>query len=184
MGRERERKRGSGTQSNEGGNKAVKVTEGKLIGSGLNIAIIASRFNDIVTSRLIEGAKDTLIRHDVSPNAIDIYWVPGAWELPLIAEEVVLTGKYDAVIALGAVIRGDTPHFDYVAAESSKGLASVGLKHRVPVLFGVLTCDTLEQALLRSGSKAGNKGSDCALGAIEMANLLRAVRKTTSTEGN
>ena len=162
----------------------MKVTEGKLIGSGLSIAIIASRFNDIVTSRLIDGAKDTLIRHDVSPNAIDIYWVPGAWELPLIAEEVVLTGKYVAGIALGAVIRGDTPHFDYVAAESSKGLASVGLKHRVPVLFGVLTCDTLEQALLRSGSKAGNKGSDCALGAIEMANLLRAVRKTTSTEGN
>ena len=115
----------------------MKVTEGKLIGTGLNIAIIASRFNDIVTSRLIDGAKDTLMRHDVSPSAIDIFWVPGAWELPLIAEEVVLTGKYDAV---------------------------------------VLTCDTLEQALLRAGSKAGNKGSDCALGAIEMANLLRNVR--------
>ena len=154
----------------------MKVTEGKLIGTGLNSAIRASRFNDIVTSRLIDGAKDTLMRHDVSPSAIDIFWVPGAWELPLIAEEVVLTGKYDAVIALGAVIRGDTPHFDYVAAESSKGLATVGLKHRVPVLFGVLTCDTLEQALLRAGSKAGNKGSDCALGAIEMANLLRNVR--------
>ncbi|MBR0151316.1 MAG: 6,7-dimethyl-8-ribityllumazine synthase [Synergistaceae bacterium] len=157
----------------------MKVTEGKLIGTGLNIAIVASRFNDLVTSKLIDGAKDTLMRHDVSASAIDIYWVPGAWELPLIAKEVALTGKYDAIIALGAVIRGDTPHFDYVAAESSKGLASVGLEHRVPVLFGVLTCDTLEQALIRAGSKAGNKGSDCALGAIEMANLLRNVRLKT-----
>ncbi|MBR0258360.1 MAG: 6,7-dimethyl-8-ribityllumazine synthase [Synergistaceae bacterium] len=157
----------------------MKVTEGRLIGTGLNIAIVASRFNDLVTSKLIDGAKDTLMRHDVSASAIDIYWVPGAWELPLIAKEVALTGKYDAIIALGAVIRGDTPHFDYVAAESSKGLASVGLEHRVPVLFGVLTCDTLEQALIRAGSKAGNKGSDCALGAIEMANLLRNVRLKT-----
>ena len=157
----------------------MKVTEGRLIGTGLNIAIVASRFNDLVTSKLIDGAKDTLMRHDVSASAIDIYWVPGAWELPLIAKEVALIGKYDAIIALGAVIRGDTPHFDYVAAESSKGLASVGLEHRVPVLFGVLTCDTLEQALIRAGSKAGNKGSDCALGAIEMANLLRNVRLKT-----
>ena len=160
----------------------MKVTEGKLIGTGLNVAIVASRFNELVTSRLIDGAKDTLMRHDVSGNSIDIYWVPGAWELPLIAKEVALTGKYDAIIALGAVIRGDTPHFDYVAAESSKGLASVGLEHRVPVLFGVLTCDTLEQALIRAGSKAGNKGSDCALGAIEMANLLKNVRKDITTE--
>ena len=161
----------------------MKVTEGKLIGTGLKIAIVASRFNELVTSRLIEGAKDTLMRHDVSGNSIDIYWVPGAWELPLIAKEIALTGKYDAIIALGAVIRGDTPHFDYVAAEASKGLANVGLEHRVPVLFGVLTCDTLDQALIRAGSKAGNKGSDCALGAIEMANLLKNVRKdTTETE--
>ncbi len=156
----------------------MKITEGKLIGTGLKIAIVASRFNDLVTSRLIDGAKDTLMRHDVSGNSIDIYWVPGAWELPLIAKEIALTGKYDAIIALGAVIRGDTPHFDYVAAEASKGLASVGLEQRVPVLFGVLTCDNLEQALIRAGSKAGNKGSDCALGAIEMANLLKNVRKT------
>ena len=158
----------------------MKVTEGKLVGTGLNIAIVASRFNDLVTSKLIDGACDTLNRHDVSRSSIDIYWVPGAFELPLIAEEVVLTGKYDAVIALGAVIRGDTPHFDYVAADASKGLAAVGLKHRVPVLFGVLTCDTLEQALIRAGSKAGNKGSDCALGAIEMANLLKNVRGTVN----
>ena len=155
----------------------MKITEGKLLGTGLHVAIVASRFNELVTSRLIDGAKDTLLRHDVSNGAIDIYWVPGAWELPLIAKEIVLTGKYDAVIALGAVIRGDTPHFDYVAAEASKGLAAVGLEHRVPVLFGVLTCDTLDQALLRAGSKAGNKGSDCALGAIEMANLLKNIRK-------
>ena len=155
----------------------MKITEGKLIGTGLNIAIAASRFNELITSRLIDGAKDTLMRHDVSGSAIDIYWVPGAFELPLIAKELALTGKYDAIIALGAVIRGDTPHFDYVAAEMSKGLASVGLEHRVPVLFGVLTCDTLDQALIRAGSKAGNKGSDCAAGAIEMANLLRNIRK-------
>ena len=161
----------------------MKITEGKLIGTGLKVAIVASRFNELVTSRLIEGAKDTLMRHDVSHNSIDIYWVPGAFELPLIAKEIALSGKYDAIIALGAVIRGDTPHFDYVSAEMSKGLASVGLEHRVPVMFGVLTCDTLDQALIRAGSKAGNKGSDCALGAIEMANLLRNIRKDTN-EGN
>ena len=166
----------------------MKITEGKLIGTGLNIAIVASRFNELITSRLIDGAKDTLMRHDVSGSAIDIYWVPGAFELPLIAKELALTGKYDAIIALGAVIRGDTPHFDYVAAEMSKGLAGVGLEHRVPVLFGVLTCDTLDQALIRAGSKAGNKGSDCAAGAIEMANLLRNIRRqnqdTTTTGDN
>ena len=161
----------------------MKVTEGKLIGTGLNIAIVASRFNDLVTSRLIDGAKDALMRHDVSGSAIEVYWVPGAWELPLIAKELALSGKYDAIIALGAVIRGDTPHFDYVAAEASKGLAAAGLESRVPVLFGVLTCDTLDQALIRAGSKAGNKGADCAVGAIEMANLLRNIRrKNTETE--
>ena len=160
----------------------MKITEGKLIGTGLNIAIVASRFNELITSRLIDGAKDTLMRHDVSGSAIDIYWVPGAFELPLIAKELALTGKYDAIIALGAVIRGDTPHFDYVAAEMSKGLAGVGLEHRVPVLFGVLTCDTLDQALIRAGSKAGNKGSDCAARAIEMANLLRNIRKQNQNQ--
>lgn len=158
----------------------MKLTEGKLIGTGLNIGIAASRFNNLVTERLIDGAKDALMRHDVSASAIDIYWAPGAWELPLVAKELALTGKYDAIIALGAVIRGDTPHFDYVAAEASKGLASVGLEHRVPVLFGVLTCDTLEQALIRAGSKAGNKGADCAVGAIEMANLLRNIRRQST----
>ncbi|MBQ7562108.1 MAG: 6,7-dimethyl-8-ribityllumazine synthase [Synergistaceae bacterium] len=158
----------------------MKITEGKLIGTGLNIAIAASRFNELITSRLIDGAKDALMRHDVSGNSIEIFWVPGAFELPLIAQELALTGKYDAIIALGAVIRGDTPHFDYVAAESSKGLASVGLNHRVPVIFGVLTCDTLDQALLRAGSKSGNKGSDCAVNAIEMANLLKNIRRNNN----
>lgn len=160
----------------------MKITEGKLIGTGLNIAIVASRFNELITSRLIDGAKDSLMRHDVSGNSIEIFWVPGAFELPLIAQELALTGKYDAIIALGAVIRGDTPHFDYVAAESSKGLASVGLNHRVPVIFGVLTCDTLDQALLRAGSKSGNKGADCAVNAIEMANLLKNIRRNNNIE--
>jgi 6,7-dimethyl-8-ribityllumazine synthase len=155
----------------------MKVTEGKLIGTGLSIAIVASRFNELISGKLLEGAKDALLRHDVSHQNIDIYWSPGAWELPLIAKELALGGKYDAIIALGAVIRGDTPHFDYVSAEMSKGLAMVGMEQRVPVLFGVLTCDTLEQALLRAGSKAGNKGADCACGAIEMANLLKNIRK-------
>ena len=154
----------------------MRVIEGKLLGTGLRVAITASRFNELVVNKLIEGAKDILLRHDVSHNNIDVYWVPGAWELPLVTKEVALSGKYDAIIALGAVIRGDTPHFDYVAAECSKGLATVGLESRTPVLFGVLTCDNLEQALIRAGSKAGNKGADCALGAIEMANLLRNIR--------
>ena len=154
----------------------MRVIEGKLVGTGLRIAITASRFNELVVNKLIEGAKDILLRHDVQHNNIDIYWVPGAWELPLVTKEVALSGKYDAVIALGAVIRGDTPHFDYVAAECSKGLASIGLESRTPVLFGVLTCNNLEQALIRAGSKAGNKGADCALGAIEMANLLKNIR--------
>lgn len=154
----------------------MRTIEGKLLGTGLSVAIVVSRFNDLISGRLLEGAKDALLRHDVSHNAIEVFWVPGAWELPLIAKELALTGRHDAIIALGAVIRGDTPHFDYVAAEMSKGLAHVGLEHRVPVVFGVLTCDTLEQALLRAGSKAGNKGADCACSAIEMASLLKNIR--------
>ncbi len=161
----------------------MRVIEGKLIGTGINIAIVVSRFNDLVTNKLLEGAKDVLMRHDVSGNNIEIFKVPGAWELPLIAKELALTGKYDGIIALGAVIRGDTPHFDYVAGEMSKGLAQVGLSHRVPIAFGVLTCDTLEQALLRSGSKAGNKGSDCAEVVIEMVNLLKNIRSVNNNDG-
>ena len=154
----------------------MKMIEGKLLGTGLSVAIVVSRFNDLISSKLLEGAKDALLRHDVSHQNIDVYRVPGAWELPLVAKELALMGQYDAVIALGAVIRGDTPHFDYVAAEMSKGLAHVGMEHRLPVVFGVLTCDTLEQALLRAGSKAGNKGAECAVSAIEMANLLKTMR--------
>ncbi|MDD3134162.1 MAG: 6,7-dimethyl-8-ribityllumazine synthase, partial [Synergistales bacterium] len=128
--------------------------------------------------RLLEGAKDFLLRHDVQVQDIEVAWVPGAWELPLVARESALTGNYDAIIALGAIIRGDTPHFDYVASEVSKGLALVEMEQRVPVSFGVLTCDTLEQALLRAGSKSGNKGADAAAAAIEMADLLRQMRKS------
>ena len=159
----------------------MRTLEGTLLGTGMSVAIVVSRFNELISSRLLEGAEDALLRHDVSRNAIDVCWVPGAWELPLAAKELALSGKYDAIIALGAVIRGDTPHFDYVAAEASKGLAHVGLEHRVPVLFGVLTCDTLDQALIRAGSKAGNKGADCALGAIEMADLMRNIRLARGT---
>ena len=154
----------------------MRVFNGKLVGTGLRFAVVASRFNELISNKLVEGAKDALIRHDVQHQAIDVCWVPGAWELPLIAKEFALTGRYDGVIALGAVIQGDTPHFDYVCAEMSKGLAHVGFEQRIPVTFGVLTCNNLEQALLRAGSKAGNKGADAAMAALEMANLLKEIR--------
>ena len=154
----------------------MRVFNGKLVGTGLRFAVVASRFNELISNKLVEGAKDVLIRHDVQHQAIDVGWVPGAWELPLIAKEFALTGRYDGVIALGAVIQGDTPHFDYVCAEMSKGLAHVGFEQRIPVTFGVLTCNNLEQALLRAGSKAGNKGADAAMAALEMANLLKEIR--------
>ncbi|HOC81975.1 MAG: 6,7-dimethyl-8-ribityllumazine synthase [Synergistetes bacterium ADurb.Bin155] len=156
----------------------MRTIQGKLVGTGLRFFLAVSRFNELISSRLLEGAKDFLLRHDVQPQDIDVAWVPGAWELPLAAREGALTGKYDAVIALGAIIRGDTPHFDFVASEVSKGLAMVELEQRVPVAFGVLTCDTLEQALLRAGSKSGNKGADAAAAAIEMADLLSQLRKS------
>lgn len=155
----------------------MKTVQGNMIGSGLRFAVIASRFNELITVKLIEGAKDALTRHAVRYQDIDVYWVPGAWEQPLLAKEIALTGKYDAIIALGAVIRGDTSHHEYIAREAAKGLALVGLEQRIPVAFGILTCDNLEQALMRAGSKAGNKGADAALAAIEMANLLKAVRE-------
>lgn len=154
----------------------MRVIQGNMIGSGLRFAIIASRFNELISSKLIDGAKDALLRHDVRHQDVDIYWTPGAWEQPVIAKEIALSGKYDAIISLGAVIRGDTTHDQYVAGEASKGLAMVGLEHRIPVAFGVLTCDNLEQALLRSGSKAGNKGAEAALAALETANLLKEMR--------
>ena len=158
----------------------MRTIQGNMLGSGLRFAIIASRFNELITGKLIEGAMDVLTRHDVRHQNIDVYWVPGAWEQPVVAKEIALTGKYDAIIALGAVIRGDTTHHEYVAGEASKGLALVGLEYRMPVAFGILTCDNLEQALLRSGSKAGNKGADAALAALETANLLKEVRKGTT----
>lgn len=154
----------------------MRVIQGNMIGSGLRFAIIASRFNELISSKLIDGAKDALLRHDVRHQDVDLYWTPGAWEQPVIAKEIALSGKYDAIISLGAVIRGDTTHDQYVAGEASKGLAIVGLEHRIPIAFGILTCDNLEQALLRSGSKAGNKGSEAALAALETANLLKEMR--------
>jgi len=154
----------------------MRVLQGNLIGEGQRVALVASRFNELITNKLIEGAKDILFRHGVRPQDVDLYWVPGAWELPLIAEELALSGDYDAVIPLGAIIRGDTPHFDYVASEVSKGLAKIALEQRIPVVFGVLTCDNLEQALLRAGSKAGNKGAEAAIAALEMVNLLSQIR--------
>lgn len=155
----------------------MKIVQGNLVAQGEHYAIVVSRFNELICGKLVEGAKDVLIRHGVKQNEFDVYWVPGAWELPLTVQELCLTGRYDAIIALGAVIRGDTPHFEYVAAEMSKGLAATGLEHRVPVAFGVLTTENLEQALLRAGSKAGNKGAEAALAALEMVSLLKQIRE-------
>ncbi|MGI6784398.1 MAG: 6,7-dimethyl-8-ribityllumazine synthase [Aminivibrio sp.] len=162
----------------------MKVIEGRLIGAGLRFCIVVSRFNSLFSEKLLEGAKDMLLRHDVSIRAIDVVKVPGAWELPLVAKEAALSGKYDAIIALGAVIRGDTPHFEYVSAEMSKGLAAVAMTQRVPVSFGVLTTDTMEQAVARSGSKAGNKGAEAALAAIETVNVIKELRSGKEIEEN
>lgn len=153
----------------------MNTFEGQLVSQGIKIGIVASRFNDFIVSRLIGGCEDTLLRHGVQPEDISLAWVPGAFEIPLIASKMAKSGKYDAVIALGAVIRGSTSHYDYVCSEVSKGIANVSLSSDVPVLFGVLTTDSIEQAIERAGSKAGNKGSECAQGAIEMVNLIRAL---------
>lgn len=150
-----------------------RIYEGKLIGEGLHIGVVASRFNELIVKKLVEGAKDALTRHGVADEDIELAWVPGAFEIPLVAQTMAESKKYDALICLGAVIRGATPHFEYVAAEAAKGIAQVALKTGIPVTFGVLTTDNLEQALERAGTKAGNKGWDAALSAIEMANLLR-----------
>ena len=160
----------------------MKVIQGNMIGTGLRFAIIASRFNELITGKLIEGAKDALTRHDVRHQDIDLYWTPGAWEQPIVAKEIALSGKYDAIISLGAVIRGDTTHHEYVSGEAAKGLAMVGLEQRTPVAFGILTCDNLEQALMRAGSKAGNKGADAALAALETANILKEIRNDRGAE--
>jgi 6,7-dimethyl-8-ribityllumazine synthase len=149
--------------------------EGKLIAEKLKFAIVASRFNEFITGRLLAGAQDALKRHGASPDAVDVAWVPGGFEVPLVARKLAESGRYDAVICLATIIRGATPHFEYIAAEVSKGLAQIGLQTGVPTIFGVITADTLEQAIERAGSKAGNKGADAAVTAIEMANLLRAL---------
>lgn len=152
-----------------------RTLEGKLDGSGLRFAIIVSRFNSFIGERLVEGSLDALHRHGTDPAAITTVRVPGAFEIPLVAKRLAATGKYDALICLGAVIRGATPHFDYVASEVSKGIASVSLESQIPISFGVLTTETIEQAIERAGTKAGNKGFDAAVSAIEMVNLLKVI---------
>lgn len=152
-----------------------RVFEGHLTGAGLRIAVVVGRFNDFISGRLVAGAQDALVRHGVNEETIDVAWVPGAFEIPLVARRLAESGRYDAVIALGAIIRGSTPHFDYVAAETAKGIASASLQTNVPVIFGVLTTDTIEQAIERAGTKSGNKGWDAAVTALEMANLLRSL---------
>lgn len=153
----------------------MKVIEGVYSGEGLKIGIIASRFNEFITSKLVSGAEDSLKRHGVSDDDMSVAWVPGAFEIPVIAKRMAKSGKYDAVICLGAVIRGATSHYDYVCAEVSKGIAAVSLDTGIPVLFGILTTDTIEQAIERAGTKAGNKGSDCAMSALEMVNLIKNI---------
>ena len=153
----------------------MNIYEGKLVSDKIKIGIVAARFNEFIVSKLISGALDGLKRHNVSEENIDLAWVPGAFEIPLIASKMAKSGKYDAVICLGAVIRGATSHYDYVSNEVSKGIASVSLSSDVPVMFGILTTDNIEQAIERAGTKAGNKGYDCALGAIEMVNLINEI---------
>ena len=155
----------------------MKTFEGKLISQDIKIGIVAARFNEFITSRLLSGTLDGLTRHGVKDEDIHVAWVPGAFEIPLIASKMVKSKKYDAVICLGAVIRGSTTHYDYVCNEVSKGIAAISLSSDIPVLFGVLTTENIEQAIERAGTKAGNKGYDCALSAIEMVNLIREIWK-------
>ncbi|EMW2550741.1 TPA: 6,7-dimethyl-8-ribityllumazine synthase [Staphylococcus aureus] len=150
--------------------------EGELIGKDLKVAIVVSRFNDFITGRLLEGAKDTLIRHDVNEDNIDVAFVPGAFEIPLVAKKLASSGNYDAVITLGCVIRGATSHYDYVCNEVAKGVSKVNDQTNVPVIFGILTTESIEQAVERAGTKAGNKGAEAAVSAIEMANLLKSIK--------
>lgn len=153
----------------------MNTFEGKQVAGDIKIGIVAARFNEFITSKLVGGAVDGLVRHNVDEKNIDIAWVPGAFEIPLIAQKMVNTKRYDAIICLGAVIRGSTTHYDYVCNEVSKGIATVSLNSGIPVMFGVLTTENIEQAIERAGSKAGNKGTDCAIGAIEMINLIRNI---------
>ncbi|MBN1823241.1 MAG: 6,7-dimethyl-8-ribityllumazine synthase [Endomicrobiales bacterium] len=154
----------------------VKVIEGKLNAQGAKFALVVSRFNEFITSKLVDGAVDALVRHGANEADIEAVWVPGAFEIPVMAKRLARNKKYDAVVCLGCVIKGDTPHFDYVAAEVSKGVAMAGFESSVPVVFGVLTTDSIEQAVERAGTKAGNKGADAAMTAIEMVNLYSKVK--------
>jgi len=150
-----------------------QVYEGHLVGEGLKFALVVSRFNEFITKKLLEGAQDALLRHGARAEDTDIIWVPGSFEIPTVARRLALSRRYHAIICLGAVIRGDTPHFEYVASEVSKGIAAIGLETGVPTLFGIVTADNLEQAIERAGTKAGNRGFDAAVSAIEMANLAK-----------
>ncbi|MBQ9278482.1 MAG: 6,7-dimethyl-8-ribityllumazine synthase [Lachnospiraceae bacterium] len=151
----------------------MKTLEGKMVAKGIKIGIVASRFNEFIVSKLIAGAKDALVRHDVKDDDITLAWVPGAFEIPVVAKKMAKSGKYDAIICLGTVIRGATSHYDYVCNEVSKGIAAASMETEIPVMFGIVTTENIEQAIERAGTKAGNKGYDCALGAIEMINLMK-----------
>ena len=153
----------------------MKLYEGKLVSKDIKIGTVAARFNEFITSKLLGGAVDALTRHNVNEDDIEVAWVPGAFEIPLIASKMAKSNKYDAIICLGAVIRGNTTHYDYVCSEVSKGIAHVSLNSDIPVMFGVVTTENIEQAIERAGTKAGNKGFDCAVGAIEMVNLIREI---------
>jgi 6,7-dimethyl-8-ribityllumazine synthase len=158
----------------------MTVYEGKLTAEGLRFGIVVSRFNEFITSKLLEGALDALKRHGADMDGTEVAWVPGSFEIPLVAQKMARSGRYNAVICLGAVIRGSTPHFDYIAAEVTKGVATVSLSTGVPVVFGVITTDSIEQAIERAGTKMGNKGADAAVTAIEMANLMRELDRNVS----
>lgn len=153
----------------------AKTYEGMLLGAGLKFGIVVSRFNEFITSKLLEGARDALVRHGAQEDDIEVAWTPGSFEMPLIAKRMAESGRYSAVVCLGAVIRGGTPHFEYISAEVTKGIAQVGLETGMPVIYGVVTADTLEQAIERAGTKMGNAGFNAAVSAIEMANLIRAI---------
>ena len=152
-----------------------KHYEGKLLGEGLRFGVVVSRFNEFISTKLLDGAQDAFLRHGVKEEDIEVAWTPGSFEIPLIAKKMAESGRYNAIVCLGAVIRGGTPHFEYIAAEVSRGIGRVGLETGVPVIFGVITADTLEQAIERAGTKMGNKGFDAAVSAIEMANLIKAL---------
>ena len=160
-----------------------KPIEGMLLGKGLKFGLVASRFNEFITKKLVEGAEDALLRHGVNQEDIEVAWVPGSFEIPLVAKKLAQTKRYDAVICLGAVVRGGTPHFEYIATEVTKGIAAVGLETGLPVIYGVVTADTLEQAIERAGTKEGNEGFKAAASAIEMANLAKSIAKLSKASG-